>query len=871
MKYMSSEEIRESFLRFFESKGHKILPSASLIPSDPQLLFTVAGMVPFKPIFWGLVEPTYPRVATCQKCLRTVDIENVGKTPRHNTFFEMLGNFSFGDYFKEEAILWAWEYVTEVLKIPPEKLWVSVYEEDEESYRIWKEKVGIPSHKIVRMGKEDNFWGPAGPTGPCGPDSEIFFDLGEGENCPDPENCTPACDCGRFLEIWNLVFTELYLDEHGEYHPLPKKNIDTGAGLERMTWVMQGVKSAFETDLFRPIITRIEELTGAGYGQSPRSDVSIRVLADHTRAMTFAIADGVYPSNEGRGYVLRRIIRRAVRHGYLLGLRNSFLHNMIDAVVEKMSPVYPELKEKRNLIIQVVQSEEERFFATIERGMEYLQKALEKGRVDAETAFMLYDTYGFPLDLTVEIAQEAGIEVDTDGFEEFMNRQRERARAARGEKEYAQVRKIYTELGDRIETEFVGYESLEAESEILHIIRNEEDVDNASTGEEVELVFSKTPFYAEKGGQVSDTGMILTDTGKATVLMVENPYKGLIVHRVKVEEGQLYKGQKAQLLVDKEKRLATARNHTATHLLHAALKKVLGEHVKQAGSLVAPDRLRFDFTHYTALNKEGILRVERLVNEAILKDLPVEIEWKSLDDALAENVVALFEEKYGDRVRVVKVKGVSAELCGGTHVNRTGEIGLFKITSESAVSAGVRRIEAITGFGSLEYLEKLESELKNSAQLLECGMWELRERLSKLLEEKKQLEKQLRRLESSSLSDLLRKAVEEAEEVNGVKIAYAVFDDMPQDVHRNAVDTLSSMLRKGIGIVFNRVDGKVSFVMKLSGDLKGTLNAGQLAKAMARVLGGGGGGRADFAQAGGKFPEKIPEAVKLLKELIQRG
>lgn len=868
---MSSEEIRESFLRFFESKGHKILPSASLIPSDPQLLFTVAGMVPFKPIFWGLVEPTYPRVATCQKCLRTVDIENVGKTPRHNTFFEMLGNFSFGDYFKEEAILWAWEYVTEVLKIPPEKLWVSVYEEDEESYRIWKEKVGIPSHKIVRMGKEDNFWGPAGPTGPCGPDSEIFFDLGEGENCPDPENCTPACDCGRFLEIWNLVFTELYLDEHGEYHPLPKKNIDTGAGLERMTWVMQGVKSAFETDLFRPIITRIEELTGAGYGQSPRSDVSIRVLADHTRAMTFAIADGVYPSNEGRGYVLRRIIRRAVRHGYLLGLRNSFLHNMIDAVVEKMSPVYPELKEKRNLIIQVVQSEEERFFATIERGMEYLQKALEKGRVDAETAFMLYDTYGFPLDLTVEIAQEAGIEVDTDGFEEFMNRQRERARAARGEKEYAQVRKIYTELGDRIETEFVGYESLEAESEILHIIRNEEDVDNASTGEEVELVFSKTPFYAEKGGQVSDTGMILTDTGKATVLMVENPYKGLIVHRVKVEEGQLYKGQKAQLLVDKEKRLATARNHTATHLLHAALKKVLGEHVKQAGSLVAPDRLRFDFTHYTALNKEGILRVERLVNEAILKDLPVEIEWKSLDDALAENVVALFEEKYGDRVRVVKVKGVSAELCGGTHVNRTGEIGLFKITSESAVSAGVRRIEAITGFGSLEYLEKLESELKNSAQLLECGMWELRERLSKLLEEKKQLEKQLRRLESSSLSDLLRKAVEEAEEVNGVKIAYAVFDDMPQDVHRNAVDTLSSMLRKGIGIVFNRVDGKVSFVMKLSGDLKGTLNAGQLAKAMARVLGGGGGGRADFAQAGGKFPEKIPEAVKLLKELIQRG
>lgn len=868
---MSSEKIRESFLRFFESKGHKILPSASLIPSDPQLLFTVAGMVPFKPIFWGLVEPTYSRVATCQKCLRTVDIENVGKTPRHNTFFEMLGNFSFGDYFKEEAILWAWEYVTEVLKIPPEKLWVSVYEEDEESYRIWEEKVGIPSHKIVRMGKEDNFWGPAGPTGPCGPDSEIFFDLGEGENCPDPENCTPACDCGRFLEIWNLVFTELYLDEHGEYHPLPKKNIDTGAGLERMTWVMQGVKSAFETDLFRPIITRIEELTGAGYGQSPRSDVSIRVLADHTRAMTFAIADGVYPSNEGRGYVLRRIIRRAVRHGYLLGLRKSFLHHTIDVVVEKMSPVYPELKEKRDLIIQVVQSEEERFFATIERGMEYLQKALEKGRVDAETAFMLYDTYGFPFDLTVEIAQEAGIEVDTDGFEELMNRQRERARAARGEKEYAQVKKIYTELGDRIETEFVGYESLKAESEILHIIRNEEDVDNASTGEEVELVFSKTPFYAEKGGQVSDTGLILTDTGKATVLMVENPYKGLIVHRVKVEEGQLYKGQKAQLLVDKEKRLATARNHTATHLLHVALKKVLGEHVKQAGSLVAPDRLRFDFTHYTALNKEEILKVERLVNEVILKDLPVEIEWKSLDDALAENVIALFEEKYGDRVRVVKVKGVSAELCGGTHVKRTGEIGLFKITSESAVSAGVRRIEAITGFGSLEYLEKLESELKNSAQLLECGMWELKERLSKLLEEKKQLEKQLRRLESSSLSDLLRKAAEEAEEVNGVKIAYAVFDDMPRDVHRNAVDTLSSMLRKGIGIVFNRIDGKVSFVMKLSGDLKGTLNAGQLAKAMARVLGGGGGGRADFAQAGGRFPEKIPEAVKLLKELIQRG
>jgi len=868
LEYMNSEEIRESFLRFFESKGHKILPSASLIPSDPQLLFTVAGMVPFKPIFWGLVEPTYTRVATCQKCLRTVDIENVGLTPKHNTFFEMMGNFSFGDYFKEEAIIWAWEYVTDVLKIPPEKLWVSVYEEDDEAYRIWEKVVGVPSSRIVRMGKEDNFWGPAGPTGPCGPDSEIFYDLGEGENCPDPENCTPACDCGRFLEIWNLVFTELYLDENGEYHPLPRKNIDTGAGLERMTWAIQGVKSVFDTDLFRPIITRIEEISNVSYGNAPKKDVSIRVVADHARAMAFAIADGVYPSNEGRGYVLRRIVRRAVRHGYLLGLHSSFLHSVIDAVIAKMSSVYPELKEKQKLITEVVEAEENRFFATLERGMEYLHRALEQGKVDANTAFMLYDTYGFPLDLTVEIAREAGVDVDTEGFEILMNQQRERARSARGEKEYAQVRRVYTNLGDSLETEFVGYDTLNLETEILHLVKGEKTVDCAAEGEEVEMIFGVTPFYAEKGGQVSDSGWITTDTGKAVVLKVENPYKELVVHRVKVEEGRLCEGQKAKLQVDRRRRKATARNHTATHLLHAALRKVLGDHVKQAGSLVAPDRLRFDFTHYTSLNKKEILEVERLVNEAVLEDLPVEVEWKRLDEALAENAVALFEEKYGDRVRVVKVKGVSAELCGGTHVEHTGEIGLFKIVSESAVSAGIRRIEAVTGFGSLTYLEKLEEELKNAAQMLDCGLWDVADRTSKLLEEKKHLERQLRRLESSSLTDVLREAVENSEELDGVKLAYAVLEDVPQDLLRNAVDTLVGMLKSGVGVVFNKADKKVGFVVKLSRDLTQRFHAGQLAREMAKVLGGGGGGRADFAQAGGKLPEKIPEAVEILKRLI---
>jgi len=865
---MNSEEIRESFLRFFESKGHKVLPSASLIPSDPQLLFTVAGMVPFKPIFWGLVEPTYTRVATCQKCLRTVDIENVGLTPRHNTFFEMLGNFSFGDYFKEEAIVWAWEYVTDVLKIPPEKLWVSVYEEDDEAYRIWEKIVGVPSSKILRMGKEDNFWGPAGPTGPCGPDSEIFYDLGEGENCPDPENCTPACDCGRFLEIWNLVFTELYLDEQGKYHPLPKKNIDTGAGLERMTWALQGAKSVFDTDLFSSLITRIEEISDVGYGHSPQKDVSIRVVADHARAMAFAIADGVYPSNEGRGYVLRRIVRRAVRHGYLLGLRSSFLPDVIDAVIAKMSSVYPELKEKQKLITEVVEAEENRFFATLERGIEYLRRAMERGKVDADTAFMLYDTYGFPLDLTVEIARESGVDVDTEGFEVLMNQQRERARGARGEREYAQVRRVYINLSDGLETEFVGYDALNFETEILYLVKGEKIVECAAEREEVELIFGATPFYAEKGGQVSDSGQITTDTGKAVVLRVENPYKELVVHRVRIEEGRLCRGQRAKLQVDRCLRKATARNHTATHLLHAALRKVLGDHVKQAGSLVAPDRLRFDFTHYASLNEKEILEVERLVNEAILEDLPVEVEWKRLDEALAENVVALFEGKYGDKVRVVKVKGVSAELCGGTHVKRTGEIGLFKIVSESAVSAGIRRIEAVTGVGSLTYLEKLEEELKNVAQLLDCGLWDVADRLSKLLEEKRHLERQLRRLESSSLTDILRKAVEDAEKLDGIKLAYAVLEDVPQDLLRNAVDTLVGMLKSGVGVIFNKTDEKVGFVVKLSKDLAQRFHAGQLAREMAKVLGGGGGGRADFAQAGGKLPEKIPEAVEVLKRSI---
>jgi alanyl-tRNA synthetase len=863
MRYMTSEEIREAFLKFFEKKGHKILPSASLIPDDPQLLFTVAGMVPFKPIFWGKVEPVYTRVATCQKCLRTVDIENVGKTPRHHTFFEMLGNFSFGDYFKEEAIEWAWEFLTQVLGVPEEKLWVSVYEEDEEAFRIWNEKIGLPEKKILRMGKEDNFWGPAGPTGPCGPDTEIFYDTGYSKGCPEGEECTPANSEGRFVEIWNLVFTEYYQDEEGKLHPLPRKNIDTGAGLERFCAMMQGVYSNFDTDLFQPIINRIEELTGVGYKTDEEKDVSIRVIADHIRAITFLISEGVFPSNEGRGYVLRRIIRRAMRHGILLGMSEPFLYRIVDAVVEKMGKVYPEIVRGEGMVKEVLSAEENRFLKTLEQGMKVFDEIVEKkGKIDSEDAFRLYDTYGLPLELTLEIAKEKGVEVDVQEFNKYMEEQQRKSRAAMGDVEFARRYEYLEKLPKDFRIEFTGYEKLEDEGEVVLIARDDETVEEASEGT-VEVVFSRTPFYAEKGGQVSDTGMVEWRDGKALVEYVFEASEGVIVQRIKILDGTLRRGQKVVLRVDKKRRESTMRNHTATHLLHAALKKVLGDHVRQAGSLVAPDRLRFDFTHFKGLSSSEIEQVEDLVNEWIMEAIPVEVRYTSYEEAVKSGVVALFTEKYGDVVRVVEVPGVSKELCGGTHVKNTGQIGLFKIISEESVSSGVRRIEAVTGFSALELLRNQKKLIDQLKEILGAREDELTDRVLSLREKVKELEKKL------SQGRISEKMITMKQLEDGVKVFHGVFEGVEAKHLGGIADNVLKKEGEGIVILFSKFEDKVFLVVKVSENLLDRYDASSIARNIAKELGGSGGGRKNFAQAGGRHPERIKDVLERLEEFLR--
>jgi len=865
---LNSDEIRSSFLSFFETKGHKVLPSASLIPDDPQLLFTVAGMVPFKPIFWGKVEPIYRRVATCQKCLRTNDIENVGRTPRHHTFFEMLGNFSFGDYFKKEAILWAWEYVTRVLKLEEEKLWVTIYKDDDEAFAIWRDLVGVPEKKIIRMGKDTNFWGPAGPTGPCGPCSEIHYDLGVMEDCPEGVECTPANSDRRFLEIWNLVFTEFYQDEKGQLYPLPRKNIDTGAGLERIAAVVQGVSSNFETDLFKPIIRREEELFHVKYGESEEKNVSLRVIADHARAVTFLIGDGVFPSNEERGYVLRRILRRAVRHGVLLGASKSFLHEVCDAVIERMGKVYPEIEKKRNLIRDVTRAEEERFFKTILQGLDMLNEILQHSRevIDGESLFKLYDTYGFPPDIVVDVAKEKGLKVDLEGFERLMEQQRERSRISRFDIEYAKTVKDYEELTKTQKISFVGYERLTHESTVL-MIRKDTSVDSASAGEKVEVVVRETPFYAERGGQVSDVGWMKWEDGEAFVEHAFIPTEGVIAHVVRIQKGTLKLGQRVSLIVDEERRKSTARNHTATHLLHAALKKVLGDHVRQFGSLVAPDRLRFDFTHYEALSEEQLTSIEDLVNQVILEALPVKVEEKSYKEAVEEGAIALFGEKYGDIVRVVKVPNFSEELCGGTHVSNTGNIGLFKIISETAVSAGVRRIEAVTGFNALKYVRKIENTLQEVAELFGSSTDEIRDRVKNLIERNQQLEKEIEQLKMKTLTTYIKQLP--FERLGNVSFKVVTLENVDSSMLRNLSDVAIAGQERSIVALFAVQEEKVNLIVRVTKDLTNKITANELARIGANLLGGG-GGRSDFAQAGGKDPRKIDEVVSQMKQLIMQ-
>ncbi len=874
---MTGKEIREKFLKFFEERGHKILPSASLIPhNDPSILWTAAGMVPFKPYFTGQAVPEVKRVATCQKCLRTPDIEEVGKTARHHTFFEMLGNFSFGDYFKETAIPWAWEFVTEVLKLPSDKLWVTIYHDDDEAFEIWHQKIGLPKERIVRMGKDTNFWEIG--VGPCGPCSEIYIDLGEERGCGSPE-CAVGCDCDRFLEIWNLVFIQFFRDEEGNYSPLKDKGIDTGMGLERVASVMQNVHSNFDTDLLRDIMDFTASLTNVQYGVKAEVDLALKVIADHTRAVTFAISDGALPSNEGRGYVIRRLLRRAVRFGRVIGMEGTFLYQVGKAVINKMSSAYPELKQNEEHIIRVIKTEEERFLETLAQGTEILNQLMAEAKASGQTeisgndVFKLYDTYGFPLELTKEIAGEQGLAVDEEGFAKALEEQRQRARSARVRTDYlseqgVMYKALHEELGD---THFVGYSQLKAEANVLAILKDGLQELSADAGEEVEIVLDVTPFYAESGGQVADYGRITGKDFAVEVTSVFKPVENFIVHRGKVVAGKIRRHEKVEAEINYRRRSNTARNHSATHLLHKALKEVLGEHVNQAGSLVEPDRLRFDFTHYAALSAEELKKVEQQVNSAILSNLPVEIFETSLSKAKSMGAAALFGEKYGKEVRVVKIGDYSLELCGGTHVTTTAEIGLFKILSESSIGSGVRRIEAVTGQGVLKYLEAKEEQIEKVAEIVKSSPAEVVKRVQGMQARIKELEHELEVLTGKLSQQEAANIIEQARDIKGVKVLAAVVSVKDMDSLRTMADMLRDKLGSGVVILGADTGGKASLVAAATKDLISRgIHAGKAIKEIAQIVGGGGGGRPDMAQAGGKNPAKLKEAMEKAYDVVEK-
>ncbi|OPX84693.1 MAG: Alanine--tRNA ligase [Pelotomaculum sp. PtaB.Bin104] len=867
---MTGHEIRESFLKFFETKGHKILPSASLIPTgDPSILWTAAGMVPFKPYFTGAARPDFTRVTTCQKCIRTPDIESVGRTARHHTFFEMLGNFSFGDYFKESAIPWAWEYVTEHLRLQPEQLWITIYQDDDEAFDIWHRVVGVPADRIVRMGKDTNFWEIG--VGPCGPCSEIHVDLGAERGCGEP-GCAVGCECDRWLEIWNLVFIQYFRDEEGNYSPLANKGIDTGMGLERVASVLQSVPTNFETDLLREIVDFTAELFGLKYGVDSKTDLALKVIADHCRAITFAVTDGALPSNEGRGYVIRRLLRRAVRFGRLLGMQGHFMSQVAATVIRQMGSAYPELVEKKDHVLKVILAEEERFGETLVQGTEMLNqiiaglKASGGEVIPGASAFKLYDTYGFPLELTQEMAAEQGLTVDSDGFGESMEGQRQRARSARQENEYISERDaFFKELREQVgPTNFVGYNSLEAEASVLGILTGGERVPSASAGQEIEFVLKVTPCYAESGGQVGDHARVTAPGLKIEVFEVKKPVENLFVHRGKITSGVIKEGDLVQVQVDSTRRAAICRNHSATHLLHKALKEVLGGHVNQAGSLVEPERLRFDFTHYAAMSEEELKRVEGIVNRAVLANLPVEVFETSVAEARALGAAALFGEKYGERVRAVKMGDFSLELCGGTHLCSTAEAGLFKLVGESSVGAGLRRIEAVTGEGALSYIDEREEQFAEIARLLKAPPQEATHRVEGLLQNLKDLEAESELLQARLARYQVQDLLDRIKEVKGVKVLAGQAAAPDIDSLRGMVDLLRDKIGSGVIVLGSEASGKVSLVAAVTKDLLARgLHAGKLIKAVAAVVGGGGGGRPELAQAGGKDPSCLKEALEL--------
>lgn len=875
MQKLGLNEIRERYLSFFESKGHLRLPSFSLVPqNDPSILLINAGMTPLKPYFTGQEEPPRNRVTTCQKCIRTPDIENVGKTARHGTFFEMLGNFSFGDYFKKEAIPWAWEFFTKDMEIPEDRLYVSIYEDDDEAFEIWNKDVGLDPKKIFRMGKKDNFWEHG--TGPCGPCSEIYFDRGVDKGCGKPE-CTVGCECDRFIEVWNLVFTQFNRQEDGSYTKLEKKNIDTGMGLERLACVMQDVNSLFEVDTVRNILNYICKEAGVEYGKEYKTDVSIRVITDHIRSTTMMVSDGVVPSNEGRGYVLRRLLRRAARHGRLLGINKLFLHEVAAVVINESKSAYPELAEREKNIRLIIKNEEENFSRTVDNGLiilnGYIEELKAEGKkvVSGKQVFNLHSTYGFPFDLTKEIASENGFEVDEEGFKQEMLEERERARAALKNKGgSAWAGDVYSSLDKSLKTEFTGYSELVSTAKVLYAFRNDEMVEAVQEGDSVVIILDRTPFYAESGGQVGDTGYISTDSGTVEVIDCKKTADGKFLHLGLVVNGALQTGNEVTASVDKKRRTAIARNHTTTHLIHKALKNVVGEHVNQAGSLVEPDRLRFDFSHFSAIAKEDLERIEKEVNEKILESLDVEVREMSIDEAKKIGATALFGEKYGNTVRVVKAGDYSIELCGGTHIGSTSQAGFVKILGESGVAAGVRRIEALTGEAAISYYMEKEKLLNDVAAALKTNPQDSLKRVDALTGELKNAEKEIEQLRNKLVSGSLDEVLSKAMEVKGIKVVTARFDQLDMDGLRNTGDTLKNKLGSGVVVLGTGYGDKVNFVVMATKDaIEKGAHAGNIIREVAKIAGGGGGGRPDMAQAGGKDASKINEALEAAKKVIE--
>lgn len=871
---MKVNEIRSAFLEFFREKGHYVQESFPLVPiNDKSLLLINAGMAPLKNYFIGTETPPSKRMVSCQKCIRTGDIENVGITARHATFFEMLGNFSFGDYFKNEATQWAWEFVTEYLKLDKDLLWVTVYEEDDEALEIWAQNVKVPRERIVKLGKADNFWEIGTGTGPCGPCSEIYIDRGEKYGCGS-DTCKPGCDCDRFLEFWNLVFTQFDKDEEGNYNRLKNPNIDTGMGLERIACIMQGVDSIFDIDTMKNIRDQVCRISKKEYNSSNQTDISIRIITDHVRAVTFMLCDGVLPSNEGRGYILRRLLRRAARHGKLLGINGEFLCELCDVVIAEFGDAYPQLVEKKEYIKKIILIEEQKFIETIDQGLSILENLINEldnknsDTLSGEDAFKLYDTFGFPIEMTEEILQENAKKVDREEFERLMDEQREKARTARLSQDNEGWKKDSLEIPADISTEFIGYEYTEADVRVLYVSNETDGSEVLNPGEKGIVIFDRTPFYAEGGGQVGDKGTVYSESVNAAVIDTQKTSGQIIIHKVSVNSGMLQTGDNVRAQIESGKRKSIQANHSATHLLHRALKMVLGEHVAQAGSYVNDSRLRFDFTHFEALTDKELEEVTEIVNNAIISSYPVKKEYMSIEDAKKAGATAQFDEKYGNEVRVVSMGDFSMELCGGTHVNNTSEIMGFKILSENGVASGTRRIEAVTGKGVMDYLKEKELKLNSITDILKCKEIAVISRLEQLVEEnrscKKEIEKLKKEIALSQISDLINVA----EDVKGIKLIRKSFEGMTSEDLRNTAELLIDRNDSLVVLFAGESDGKINYVCAAGKTAQSRgAHAGKIVKEVAAIAGGGGGGKPGFAQAGGKDLDKLQDSIDAVLDI----